>query len=124
MLGCQVVGLGAVDVGVEQLPAGVVEGAFVDHGAVFGGHLPAVVPQATCAEHLVVLRFLAGGNLGVVEAVAHRHTGYGRLPNAIHRVGHGQTATFEDGRDDVGAVVVLVPYFTAGLEAFGPGDDH
>ena len=116
MLGCEVVRLGAIHIGVEQLPAVVVELAPVDHGAVFGRHLPALVPQAAGAEHLVVLRFLAGGCIGVVEAVAHRHTGQRRLLNTVHHVGHRQSAAFENGRHDVGAVVVLVAYFAAGLE--------
>src|SRR6476469_9293728 len=124
MLGCQVVRLGAVDICVKQLPAVVVECALVDHGAVFCRHLPAVVPQPTCAEHLVVLRSLPGGHIAVFEAVPHRYSRHGRLPNALRHFRRSQTTALEDGRDDVGAVVILVPYLTAGLEALGPVDDH
>ena len=44
MLRGDVVRLRAVDVDVKQLPAVLIEMAFIDHRAVLGRHLPAVVP--------------------------------------------------------------------------------
>jgi hypothetical protein len=105
----QVVGFGAVDVGVEQLPVVLVEVAEADRDrAVLGDRLPALVPDAPGAEHLVVLGLLGGGRVGRVEAVAHRHARERHLVVAVDDLRHLHAAAVEDRRDDVGAVVVLV----------------
>jgi hypothetical protein len=68
----EVVCLGAIFVRVEQLPAVLVELAEPDgHGAVLGNRLPALVPDAARAEHLVVLGLLRGRRVRGVELVAH-----------------------------------------------------
>jgi hypothetical protein len=71
MLVGQVVGFGAVAVGVEQLPAVLVEAALAQERAVLGHGLPALVPDPAGAEHLVVLGLLAGRPVGL-EGIRHR----------------------------------------------------
>jgi hypothetical protein len=68
MLLGEVVRFGAVLVGVEQLPAILVEVPEADRDrAVLGNGLPPPVPDAPGAQHLVVLGLRAGGGAGVVE---------------------------------------------------------
>ena len=57
-----------------------------------------------------------------VEGVAHRHARERILLDAAVDLRHLQPADVEDGRDDVGAVVVLVAHFAAGLDALRPRD--
>ena len=87
-----------------------------------GDRLPALVPDAPGAQHLVVLGLLGGGGVGGVEAVAHRHPGQRGLPVAVDDLGHLHAAAVEDRRDDVGAVVVLAADLAPGLDAGRPVD--
>ena len=123
MLLGEVVRLGAVLVGVEQLPAVLVELAQADRDRpVLGDRLPALVPDAARAQHLVVLGLLPRRRVGRVERVAHRHARQRRLLVAVDDVGHLDPAAVEDRRDDVGAVVVLRADLTARLHPRGPVD--
>ena len=116
----QVVGFGAVRVGVEQLPGVVLEVAGADHEAAFGDHLPALAPQPSGAQHLVALDLLGRGGVGLVEAVAHRHPGQRGLLVAEHVVGELDPTALQDGGDDVDRVVVLVAHLTAGADVGRP----
>src|SRR6202008_796280 len=75
MLLGEVARLLGVLVGVEELPAVVLEVADPGERAVLGDRLPALVPDAARAEHLVVLRLLVRRRARVVERVAHRDAG-------------------------------------------------
>ena len=81
----QVLGLRPVGVAVVELPDVVVEGrqhraAHLPRRAVLGHRAPALVVNASVAEHLEVLGLVPLGRLGVVEAVQHA----GALVRALH----------------------------------------
>ncbi len=113
MLLGEVVRLRPVGVGVVELPDVVVEGRHdgVDAGlprrAVLGHRGPALVVDAAVAEHLEVLRLVALGGVGVVEAVGHADA-LDRL--LLHPVDHHrrrQPGHLEHRRGDVDDVVEL-----------------
>jgi hypothetical protein len=120
----EVVGLRAVCVGVEELPAILIEVSLAEERTVLGHCLPALVPDPARAEHLVVLDLLAGRRIRGVEAVAHRHARQRRLLDVAQDLRDRHAAAVEDRRDDVGAVVVLVAHLAPGLDPLRPVDDQ
>ena len=109
LIGREVMQLGSVDIGVVQLPRVVVEVAPAAQRRVGGDRLPAVMPDATGAEHRVELG-LAGRRLGrLSEARAHAHAiemGLGVALDSGRRLDPQQV---QHGRHDVHRVVVLRP---------------
>src|SRR5262245_57176146 len=72
ILAGQVLCLRAVLFDLEELPLVLVEMSLVSRRRRMQGRgLPALVPDAACADHFVVLRLLGGWSGGVVEAVTH-----------------------------------------------------
>ena len=124
MLGGEVVQLGAVDVGVVQLPLVVVEVAPAGERRVVGDGLPAVVPDRPRAEHRVELRRPRRRRRRVVEAVAHAHAVEGALHVALDR---RRAARRRARRGSVGhevdRVVVLLADLAPRLHPGRPRDD-
>lgn len=116
MLVGDVVGLGAVLVGVEELPVVVLEAPGSRDRAVLGDGLPALVPDAPVTHHLVVLGLLAGGSVPL-ERVGHRDARQRRLLVTVDHLRHLHTAGLQDGRVDVGGVVVLAADLAADRDA-------
>ena len=122
VFGGEVARLRAILIDVEELPWVLVKVALTADRGVQGRGLPAVLPQAAGAQHRVVLPLLLGRRIGLVEAVAHRHSVERVLLNAAIDLRHLQTGDVQDGRDDVGGVMVLVAHLALGLDALGPVD--
>ncbi len=115
----EVVRLGAVLLGVEELPDVVVEVAETRCRAVHGHRLPAVLPDAARAEHRVVLALLRRRRIALVERVLHRHARERHLLVPVQRVREVEADALEDRRDDVDRVVVLVAHLALGADPAG-----
>jgi hypothetical protein len=123
MLVGDVLRLGPVLIGVEELPAVVLEVPEARDRTVLGDRLPAAVPDAAVAHHLVVLGLLAGRSIRL-ERVGHGHAGQRRLLGAVDDFRHLDPARLEDRRVDVDGVVELVSHLALGLDPLRPGDDE
>ena len=125
MLGRQVMALTAVGLNVEQLPAVFVEirpprGC----GGVHGVGEPPVVPDATRAEHGVVLGFLTGLGSRIIQCRFETHALQWLLRDRLHGLRWGDTQQVVHGRRDVGDVDVIVPELAVGLDPGRPRDDR
>ncbi len=86
--------------------------------------LPAVCPDSTVAEHLVVLALLAIGRGSIIERVHHRDAVHRLLLDTVIYVRNLNTGCLHDRRRDIGNMVILIADFTFGLDAVGPVDDE
>ena len=123
MLRGEVVELGAIDVGVVELPLVLVEMAPAGDGRVGGDGLPALVPDRPRAEHRVELGLPVRRRLRVVEAAAHADAVELALDVALDRPPGLEAEDVEDRRHDVDRVVVLIADLAARLRPLRPGDD-
>ncbi len=90
------------------------------------GRDPAVVIDGAIAEHLEVLRGVAGGRVGVrlVPCVHHARALDGALFDAVDRLGRRDAGRFEEGRHDVDDVVELAADATRIIDVAGPRHGH
>ncbi len=89
-----------------------------------GDRFPAVNPDGAVAEHLVVLPLFHVGRVLVVERVHHRGTVHRLLFHSVVLGRYFQARGFEDGRGDVGDVMILAADFALGLDPVGPVHDE
>ena len=93
------------------------------HRTVHRDGLPALVPDAAAAEHLVVLGLLLrSGPRRRTCSPSRRRRAASARPRVV--VGHLDTARLEDRRHDVGRVVVLRAHLALGREPRRPVDDE
>jgi hypothetical protein len=84
---------------------------------------PAVVVDGAVAEHLEVLRVVAGRRISLIEAVREAHAFDGRLGDAADARRRFQAQRVQHGRHEVDDMGVLHPQLAASPDARGPGDD-
>src|SRR5262249_44733059 len=83
---------------------------------------PTLVVERTVTEHFEVLGHARRRRVRIrlVERVSHAHAFDRRLLDTVNVLGSGNSADFEDGRDDVDHVVKLGTNATGILDVGGP----
>ncbi len=141
LLGGQVVAFGVVLVHVVQLPVvrlDVHQHLIGDGGAKLAAFLgsfgeararpradrpPAIVVDRAVAEHLKVLGMMIGGRSRLVEGVGEAHPVDRRLGHAADALRRFGAQGFQDRRDEVDDVPIVLAHLAARLDALGPGYD-
>src|ERR1700738_2857553 len=113
MFGGEVMRLAVVFVEVVELPRMWLRNAFVpEPEEVPGQHVtragpPAILIDATIADHLEVLDLVRAGRIGMIEGVDQARSFQRQLLDAVNLTWELDSSQFVDGRRDVGDVMEL-----------------